>query len=158
MDEKQKGYRYIYIILGIMCFLLICVNQITTTKLTALEEECRLNAAHYEKEIDNYNRAFETQTRDFLLCELTIHNLIDKCKLTLFEIGEVYYDNSINRFVHIREKTDTGYLVGVARSYRDSQTTILLVPMIDLYMIVNLEQIENIKDYADYNGIGWFVR
>ena len=156
--NEEKEYWYIGIGLCIMCFLLLCINGVTKGDMQALREECRLNATYYEERIEAYQSTVALISHDFESCYNSFNALLDNCEPIPFELGEVYYDNRINRFVHIREKTDTGYLVGVAKGYSDCQTIISSIPMNDEYMLFELEQIDNIGDYADYNEIGWFVR
>ena len=67
----------------------------------------------------------------------------------------VYYDKKINRFVDLRENFDGGWIVGIAKYYGDSKTTISTAPISNEYILENLEYVHDVEKYATYTGYGW---
>ena len=75
----------------------------------------------------------------------------------------VYYDENINRFSQIRytvswDGNELGYVVSDTIYYADSKSSNLLITIDGVYAAQYYKVVNNIGDFAIYDGVGWRVK
>lgn len=70
----------------------------------------------------------------------------------------IFFDSEAKMFCQLRNKTNTGWMCSCNKYYADANTSFSEYPYSDDYIQKNFVAIDNIADFATYDGIGWKVK
>jgi len=141
MYKKAQDFRVITILVGII--VIIALWRVYTVN-------SRIDIPYIE--VVNITTFWDNMSE-----EVIVINESEGGELKMVKNNTVYYNSKINRFSQVRKRGGKIF-ISYTEYYGDASRSTDAAPVTEHYCRKNLKEINNVNDYANFDGIGYRVK